>query len=209
MTPLSVSRITVFAAAAFLAAAFAAPALASELSTLDIVKALKPKPKVRAFSQEQAARETRQSEVVNRLQREKTRAITVEEKEEIAAVIETNNLPAIDLDVFFGPTSAKIAPKALPVLEKLAGALNDQSLKNSVFLVAGRADAEEARELALSEDRANAVRDVLIDKFGVAPERLVAVGFSGDQLKEKGKPLGGENRRVQVVNIASQQAGKN
>jgi hypothetical protein len=54
----------------------------------DIVKALRPKTKVRGLSLDQSARESRQSDAVNRLQREKTRALTVDEQDEIAAVVE-------------------------------------------------------------------------------------------------------------------------
>lgn len=165
---------------------------------------------MRALDLEQMARESRQNDVVNRMQREKTRGITIEEKDEIAAVIEENELPAIDLEVFFASNSADIAPEALPVLERLGAALSDEQLKGSVFLVAGHIDAKEANDndLGLSEQRAKAVRSFLIDKFSIDPERLVAVGFGEERLKNKDDPRAAENRRVQIVNVASQQAAK-
>jgi flagellar motor protein MotB len=209
MTPHSTRQIAVLAALLFCALSIV-PAVAQDLSTADIVKALRPKAKVRALDLEQMARESRQNDVVNRLQREKTRGITIEEKDEIAAVIEENDLPAIDLEVFFASNSADITPEALPVLERLGAALSDEQLKGSVFLVAGHIDAKEAgdNDLGLSEQRAKAVRGFLIDKFSIDPERLVAVGFGEEQLKNKDDPRAAENRRVQVVNLASQKTAK-
>lgn len=209
MTPHSARQIAVLAALIFCALTIA-PAVAQDLSTADIVKALRPKAKVRALDLEQMARESRQNDVVNRLQREKTRGITIEEKDEIAAVIEENDLPAIDLEVFFASNSADITPEALPVLERLGAALSDEQLKGSVFLVAGHIDAKETgdNDLGLSERRAKAVRGFLIDKFSIDPERLVAVGFGEEQLKNKDDPRAAENRRVQVVNLASQKTAK-
>jgi len=74
---------------------------------------------------------------VKRLQNAKTRQITVEERQEITEVVEENDLPAIDLEVFFNFDSAEITPEALPILKKLGAALSDEKLKGSVFLVAG------------------------------------------------------------------------
>jgi hypothetical protein len=47
------------------------------------------------------------------------------------------------------------------------------------------------------------VREFLIKKFEIAPDQLVAVGFGEEQLKNADDPDAGENRRVQVVNMAS------
>jgi len=186
------------------------PAFAQELSVGEIIKALKPKAQVRALELEQMARESRQNDVVVRLQRERTRGISIEEKDEIAAVIEEGNLPEINLEVFFASDSAEITAEAIPILEKLGAALNDDALTSSVFLVAGYIDAKEAEadNLGLADQRATAVRSFLIEKFGIEPDRLVAVGFGGERLENENEPLAGENRRVQIVNIASRQAAK-
>jgi outer membrane protein OmpA-like peptidoglycan-associated protein len=200
MTPLSVRCIAVVAALLVSAVAIA-PTWAQDLSAADIIAALKPKPKVRALTLDQSKRESRQSELVNRLQSEKTRSLTVDEQDEIAAVVENDDLPAIDLDLFFATDSAEIASEALPILEKLGAALNDEQLEGSVFLVAGYADADEADGMA--EERAQAVRSFLIGKFSIAPERLVAAGLDAQEA-----PLEGGKRRVRVVNMASQPAAK-
>ena len=200
MTPLPAGRVAVLAAAILFAASPAAPGFAQDLSAIDMVNALKPKPKVRALDANQGPRESRQTDVINRLQRERTRGITVEEQEEIAELVADDDLPAIDLELFFPTDSAEIAAEALPTLESLGAALSDDQLKGSVFLVAGYADAEEADGMA--QERAETVRSFLIDKFNIAPDRLVAIGIGVEDAPE------GEKRRVRVVNMASRRAAK-
>ena len=135
----------------------------------------------------------------------KTRQITVEERKEIADVVKENDLPAIDLEVFFDYNFAAITDEALPILEKLGEALNSDKLKGSVFMVAGHTDAHGSADynLGLSNARARSVREFLIKKFDIAPDQLVAVGFGEEQLKNPEDPEAGENRRVQVVNMAN------
>jgi len=142
---------------------------------------------------------------VKRLQNAKTRQITVEERQEITEVVEENDLPAIDLEVFFNFDSAEITPEALPILKKLGAALSDEKLKGSVFLVAGHTDAKgsDAYNLSLSDQRAKSVAEFLIENFHIDPKQLVAIGFGEEKLKNRENPLASENRRVQVVNMAS------
>ena len=206
MTPQAARRIAVLAAALLVSgAAQLAPAAAEDPSAAQIVDALQPKVKFRAFDPAQAERESRQSDLVKRLQREKTRQITVEERQEITEVVEENDLPAIDLEVFFAFDSAEITPEALPILKKLGAALSDDKLKGSVFLVAGHTDAKGSDDynLGLSDSRAKSVQRFLIEQFDIDPKQLVAIGFGEEQLTNKEDPRAAENRRVQVVNIAS------
>ena len=186
-------------------AAVTAPVSAEDPSTNQIVKSLQPKVKFRSFDPNQAAKDAKQADLVSRLQKAKTRQITVEERAEIVEVVKDNELPAIDLEVFFEFDSADITPEALPVLKKLGQALSDEKLKGSVFLVAGHTDGKGAGgyNLGLSDARAKSVREFLIGKFHLDPKQLVAVGFGEEQLKNKEDPLAGENRRVQVVNMAN------
>jgi outer membrane protein OmpA-like peptidoglycan-associated protein len=206
MQPQAARHLAVLAAAALLLSAAApAPAFAEDPSSGEIVDALKPKVKYRAFDPAQEERESRQSDLVKRLQKERTRSITVEERNEIATVVEENDLPAIDLEVFFPFDSAEITPESVPILQKLGAALSDEKLKGSVFLVAGHTDAKgaDAYNLSLSDRRAKSVQAFLIESFKLDSKQLVAVGFGEEQLKSKDNPLAGENRRVQVVNMAS------
>jgi outer membrane protein OmpA-like peptidoglycan-associated protein len=181
------------------------PAKAEDPSAAQIINSLQGKAKFRSFDPGQAQREKKQEELVGKLRGIKTRQITVEERKEIADVVKENDLPAIDLEVFFDYDSAAITGEALPILEKLGEALNSDKLKGSVFMVAGHTDAHGSADynLGLSNARARSVREFLIKKYHLAPDQLVAVGFGEEQLKNPEDPDAGENRRVQVVNMAS------
>jgi outer membrane protein OmpA-like peptidoglycan-associated protein len=206
MKPASARHVALLAATLIVsAAAMTAPASAQEPSTNDIVNSLQPKAKFRSFDPNHAAKEKEQRDLVNRLQNAKTRQITVEERQEITHVVEENDLPAIDLEVFFNFDSAEITPEALPILKKLGAALSDEKLKGSVFLVAGHTDAKgsDAYNLTLSDQRAKAVAGFLAENFHIDPKQLVAVGFGEEKLKNPENPLAAENRRVQVVNMAN------
>jgi outer membrane protein OmpA-like peptidoglycan-associated protein len=206
MNPAPARHAALIAAALIVSAAvISAPASAQDPSTGDIVNSLQPKAKFRSFDPNQAAKDAKQADLLNRLQNAKTRQITVEERQEITEVVEENDLPAIDLEVFFNFDSAEITPEALPILKKLGAALSDEKLKGSLCLVAGHTDANgsDAYNLSLSDQRAKSVAEFLIENFHIDPKQLVAVGFGEEKLKNPENPLAAENRRVQVVNMAS------
>lgn len=143
--------------------------------------------------------------VVDRL---RTRSISVEpaqapnaeERSQIAEI--ARDKPAIDLEILFEYNSAEISPKAVPALVALGNALLRQDLKGSVFFINGHTDAAGSADYnqALSQRRANSVRRMLIEQYKLAPDTLISVGFGKEQLKNPAKPLGEENRRVQIVN---------
>ena len=205
MMPAARPVILIAAALVFGFAVQIVPGHAQDPSAGELIQSLQPKPKFRSFDPGQGEREVKQREFVTRLQNIKTRQITVEERKEIADVVKDNDLPQVDLEVFFDFDSSAITPEATPLLVKLGEALSSDKLKGSVFMVAGHTDAKgsDAYNLELSNARAHAVRDFLIEKFHIEPKQLVAVGFGEEQLKSKDDPLASENRRVQVVNLES------
>ena len=87
-----------------------------------------------------------------------------------------------------------IGPKAVPALVNLGTALRSGELKGSVFLLAGHTDAkgDNAYNRTLSERRADAVRHFLVEKFSLAPENLIPIGYGMTQLKNLADPFGGE-----------------
>jgi hypothetical protein len=75
---------------------------------------------------------------------------------------------------------------------------------------AGHTDAtgSESYNQGLSERRADAIKNYLVDKFGIAGTDLVTVGYGKSKPKDPAAPMDPTNRRVQVVNMASQTASK-
>ncbi len=82
---------------------------------------------------------------------------------------------------------------------------------NAKFSIEGHTDSDGSDKFnqKLSEDRANAVRNVLIEK-GVKPENLTAVGFGESKPIETNKTKAGkaQNRRTEVRHVGSIYEGK-
>jgi outer membrane protein OmpA-like peptidoglycan-associated protein len=115
--------------------------------------------------------------------------------------------PAVSLMVTFATGSAALTPQAEALLASLARALAAPELAESRFRIEGHTDTvgEAAMNQALSERRAEAVRDLLVRRHGIAAGRLDAVGFGEGSLlvptgDGRAEP---RNRRVQVVNLGS------
>ena len=85
----------------------------------------------------------------------------------------------------------------------MADSLYHPYLQGYRFLVVGNTDAKGDRlyNLKLSQQHAEAIRDALINPFGIAASRIEAVGFGEEQLLNRQKPEAAENRRVQLINI--------
>ena len=131
------------------------------------------------------------------------RRITVEERKKVIEVVRHDDLPSIDVEVFFAYDSSAILPQALPKLITLGQALSDPELRGSSFLIAGHTDARgsDFYNLELSNARAQAVKRFLVSNFHIDPESLITLGFGEEQLKNPHSPSSGENRRVQIVNV--------
>lgn len=119
----------------------------------------------------------------------------------------TTDAPSASITVSFATGSAMLTPDAERTLAPLGQALSSRDLAGFRFRIEGHTDnvGGQASNQALSEQRAAAVRQYLIAKFGVAPDRLIAVGLGESQLLVPTPPQtsNARNRRVQVVNIGS------
>ena len=114
---------------------------------------------------------------------------------------------AISITVNFAPGSAALSPQAAASLATLGQALASAELQSFRFRIEGHTDTTGDAELnmALSQRRAEAVREFLMARFSVAPTRLVAAGLGETQLLvQTGDNVNNpRNRRVQVVNLGS------
>ena len=102
--------------------------------------------------------------------------------------------------VMFAYDSAELTPAAQQQLRTLTGKLNDPSVAS--IKVIGHTDSRgsDAYNQALSERRANAVRDVLVNQHGIDSSRVSSVGYGesrpvADNDSESGRAI---NRRVEA-----------
>ncbi|MFB6348375.1 OmpA family protein [Moraxella marmotae] len=109
-----------------------------------------------------------------------------------------------ELRVFFDYDKSAIKPQYREEVAKVAAQMRD--FPNATAVIEGHASRDSARSNArynqrLSEARANAVKSMLTNEFGVAPNRLNAVGYGFDRpiapnTTAEGKAM---NRRVEAV----------
>ena len=109
--------------------------------------------------------------------------------------------PAADLAVNFEFNSANLTPTAQKILDNLATAMSSD-LDGYKFVLEGHTDAtgSDPYNQALSERRADAVRDYLVEQHHIEPQRLVAVGKGKKDLLDPANPEAAVNRRVRVIN---------
>jgi outer membrane protein OmpA-like peptidoglycan-associated protein len=140
------------------------------------------------------------SGLVRSLAAKPTRAITVEERTAVVEIAKTK--PQIDLEINFDYNSDQVKPQSFGALVALGRALSSPEFAGGIFLINGHTDGSGSPEYNedLSQRRAESVKRLLIEQFGLKPQTLVAVGFGYSQLKNARDPFAAENRRVQVVN---------
>ena len=115
--------------------------------------------------------------------------------------------PSVNVTVTFASGSAVLTPAAMEQLNPLGRALASEELTPFRFRIEGHTDtvgsAEENR--ILSERRANAVRDYLVEQFRIAPARLVTEGLGESRplVPTPDETPQSRNRRVQVLNLGS------
>ncbi len=113
--------------------------------------------------------------------------------------------PEADVEIFFTPASARIAKQAEPDLRIIGQVLSDERFNGARFRIAGHTDGIGGHDynLALSRRRAEAVRRFLIEKYRIPAQRIEAIGFGKQNLKDQADIASSKNRRVQIVNLSA------
>lgn len=176
----------------------------NNVSSSQILDALKPKPVTRGLSagpQADPAVQAKESTFLNTVRNRSTRSLSTGEREQIAELAATK--PKIDLEIQFDYNSADIARTSVPAVQALGKALSDPALKGSTFVVAGHTDAVGGEEYnqGLSERRADTIKKYLVQNYGLNGTDLVTVGYGKTKLKDAANGADPINRRVQVVNM--------
>jgi len=121
----------------------------------------------------------------------------------LLVIPQLDKLAQFTVEVNFDFNSAAIRPESYRDVGAIADALHNPILLGYGILVIGHTDAVGGRQynLGLSQRRAEAIREALIDPFGVNPGVLQAVGLGEEQLRDPQHPNAAVNRRVQLINI--------
>ncbi|THD70818.1 MAG: OmpA family protein [Bradyrhizobium sp.] len=112
-------------------------------------------------------------------------------------------LPQFAVDVQFDPDTSIVRPQSYGTLGRIADVLSHPTLLPYSFLIVGHTDATGRRDinLALSQKRADSVRDVLVTTFKISPKRLKAIGLGEEQLLDAIHPTAAINQQIQVVSL--------
>ena len=110
----------------------------------------------------------------------------------------------VSLQITFETNSAILTPRSRQSLDVVGQALASDKLGTFRFGIEGHADPRgvSAANLALSQLRAQAVRNYLVQNLKIDPARLEAVGKGDREVLNASNPEAPENRRVTIVNLS-------
>ena len=111
------------------------------------------------------------------------------------------NAGKASLLITFQSNSAELTSETMATLDVLARALQSDTLAGFTFKVEGHADprGDAARNLLLSQQRAESVANYLVTKHAILTERLSAVGKGSSEPMNRERADAPENRRVTIV----------
>lgn len=114
-----------------------------------------------------------------------------------------NRLPHLNVDIQFNPDTPVIRPESYRAIGRIADALTNPALMSSTFVIVGRTDATGRRDnnLALSQRRAEAIRDALVTTFRISSKRLLALGLGEEQLLDADHPKSAVNQQAMIVTV--------
>jgi outer membrane protein OmpA-like peptidoglycan-associated protein len=112
---------------------------------------------------------------------------------------------AVALQIQFEFGSTELTADAKGVLDTVGSVLRSSRLSSNQFLIEGHTDAVGTGDYnrQLSRQRAAAVKEYLVSRVGVSPDRLRTIGRGEDNLLDQSNPRSGKNRRVQFVNVTN------
>ncbi|WP_111636875.1 OmpA family protein [Marinomonas shanghaiensis] len=120
---------------------------------------------------------------------------------------QTTKLLSVELNVLFDTGKADINPRFYTELKDLAKFLQDNPTSNVV--IEGHTDSQGSAELnqELSQQRASAIANVLIDSFRISPDRVKGIGYGANRPIATNDTEDGrkQNRRVVAEVYAKQQ----
>jgi len=115
-----------------------------------------------------------------------------------------NKLPTVNMDIQFDADTPIVKPESYARLGQLADTLVNSALLNYMFLIVGHTESTGRREnnVLLSQRRADAVRDILVNTFKISSKRLHSVGLGEEQLLDANRPNAPANSQTQIMTLA-------
>jgi OOP family OmpA-OmpF porin len=113
-------------------------------------------------------------------------------------------LPTFNVDIRFDTDTPIVQPESYQTLGRIADALVQSTMLPYGFLIVGHIEANGKREnnALLSQRRADAIRDVMVNTFKISSKRLQSVGLGEEQLLDAAHPTAPVNQQIQIMTVA-------
>lgn len=113
-------------------------------------------------------------------------------------------LPTFNVDIQFDVDTPIVQPASYQTIGRLADAMVHSSLLPYNFLIVGHIESTGRREnnALLSQRRADAIRDILVNTFKISSKRLQSVGLGEEQLLDPARPNAPVNNQVQIMTLS-------
>jgi len=114
-------------------------------------------------------------------------------------------LPAFNAQIQFDEDTPIIQPPSYQTVGRIADAMVHASLLPYTFLIVGHVESNQKTREAnaiLSQRRADAIRDVLVNTFKISTKRLQPIGLGEEQLLDRPRPTSAVNGQLQIMTLA-------
>ena len=114
------------------------------------------------------------------------------------------NLPAFSTPIQFDDDTPIIQPASYQTVGRIADAMVQASLLPYTFLIVGHVESNGKREanVILSQRRADAIRDVLVNTFKISAKRIQSIGLGEEQFLDRARPTAATNGQTQILTFA-------
>src|SRR5215510_13691760 len=115
-----------------------------------------------------------------------------------------NKLPAFNVDIAFDVDTPIVQPESYQTVGRIADALVHSSMLPYTILIVGHIEANGKREAnaILSQRRADAIREILVNTFKISAKRIQSVGLGEEQLLDSVRPTAPVNNQIQIMTLA-------
>jgi OmpA-OmpF porin, OOP family len=120
-------------------------------------------------------------------------------------VPELREFPTFNVPIQFDVDTPIILPESYETMGRIADAFVNAPLLPFSFLIVGHSDTNgKAREanVILSQRRADAVREVLVNTFKISAKRIQSLGVGEEQFIDQAKPASPVNLQIQILTVA-------
>jgi OOP family OmpA-OmpF porin len=119
-------------------------------------------------------------------------------------VPELQDFPTFNVAIRFDVDTPIILPESYETVGRIADAFVNAPMLPFSFLIVGHSDSNGKREanVILSQRRADAIREVLVNTFKISAKRVQSLGVGEEQFIDQAHPTSPVNLQIQILTIA-------